>query len=132
MYLNQSSFKPRVALVLLAMLCQCPVLFAQIQFGNSYVNISKKQAGGTVQPGDTLEIRTNYYFPTGYNSNNLYYMRYVDNLPSHTAYVSDSLRLITNEGKLYKKWTDAPGDDPGTYLATPPTGQYNIRINVGN
>lgn len=132
MYLNQSSLQSRVILILLILLSQTPLLMAQVQFGNSYVNVSKKQAGGTVQPGDTLEIRTNYYFPVGFNSNNIYYMRYVDNIPTHTSYVADSLKLITNEGKLYKKWTDAAGDDAGTYLASPPAGQYNIRINAGS
>lgn len=132
MYLNQSSLQPRIILILLILLSQTPLLKAQVQFGNSYVNVSKKKAGGTVQPGDTLEIRTNYYFPVGFNSNNIYYMRYLDNIPTHTAYIADSLKLITNEGKVYKQWTDAAGDDPGTYLASPPAGQYNIRINVGS
>ncbi|MBO9565576.1 MAG: T9SS type A sorting domain-containing protein [Niastella sp.] len=132
MNLNQSSLQPRIILILLILLSQTPELTAQLQFGNSYVNVSKKKAGGTVQPGDTLEIRTNYYFPTGLNSNNIYSLRYLDNVPTNTAYVADSMKLITNEGLLYKKWTDAAGDDPGTYQATPPAGQYNIRINVGN
>lgn len=131
MNLNQSSLQSRIILILLILLSQTSLLMAQVQVGNSYVNISKKKAGGTVQPGDTLEIRTNYYFPTGFNSNNVYYLRYLDNIPTRTAYVADSLKLITNEGILYKKLTDAAGDDGGTYLASPPVGQYNIRINVG-
>ena len=104
---------------------------AQIRYGNSYVNVSKRNTGGTVQPGDTLEIRTNYYFPNGFNGNNVYFVRYVDNIPTNTTYIGDSLRLITNEGLTFRHYTNAAGDDAATYLATPPAGQYNIRFNIG-
>lgn len=106
--------------------------YSQIKSGNSYVNISKRAVGGTIQPGDTLEIRTNYYIPTGFNGNNLYYIRYVDNIPTRTTFLGDSLRQITNEGITHKRWTPATGDDPGSYLVTPPANEYNIRINIGN
>lgn len=102
-----------------------------VKFGNSYINLSKKTVGGTVQPGDILEIRVNIWFPNAYNSNNIYYARYVDNVPTKTTFVDDSLRLITNEGLLYKRWTLAQGDDPGAYLASPPAGEYNVKINLG-
>ena len=121
---------------MLALLCALIFFFKasngqSVKFGNSYLNISKKTIGGTVQPGDTLEIRTNIWFPNAYNSNNIYFARYVDNVPANTAFAVDSLRLITNEGLLYKRWTLGPGDDPGTYLATPPAGEYNVKINLG-
>jgi hypothetical protein len=102
-----------------------------VKFGNSYINISKKTVGGTVQPGDTLEIRTNIWFPNAYNSNNIYFARYIDNVPTNTVFADDSLRLITNEGLLYKRWTLGAGNDPGTYLATPPAGEYNVKITLG-
>ncbi len=104
---------------------------AQVKFGNSYINLSKRTVGGTVQPGDTLEIRTNYFFPSTYNGGNIYWVRYVDNIPTNTAFVTDSIKLVTNEGLTYKRWTPAPVDDPGAYVALPPVGQYNIRINIG-
>jgi len=121
---------------MLALLCALIFFFKasngqSVKFGNSYLNISKKTIGGTVQPGDTLEIRTNIWFPNAYNSNNIYFARYIDNVPANTAFADDSLRLITNEGLLYKRWTLGPGDDPGTYLATPPAGEYNVKINLG-
>ncbi len=103
----------------------------QVKFGNSYVNLSKKTVGGTVQPGDTLEIRTNIWFPNNFNSGNIYYARYIDNLPTNTAFADDSLRLITNEGLTYKNWTTDASDDPGTYNAAPTAGQYNVKINLG-
>jgi hypothetical protein len=108
---------------------------APLKFGNSYVNISKKTVGGPVQPGDTLEIRTNFYVNQTYNgSGNIYKVRYLDNLPTNTAILpNDSLRLITNEGKTFRKYTYASGDDAGTYTAAPPLpGDYHIRINMGS
>jgi hypothetical protein len=104
---------------------------AQVKFGNSYINRSKRTIGGTVQPGDTLEIRTNCYFPTNFNSNAIYRVRYIDNVPTKTTFCDDSLRLITNEGLTFKNWTLAGDTDPATYLATPPAGEYNVRINIG-
>lgn len=104
---------------------------AQIKFGNSYINITKKTIGGTVENGDTLEIRLNIWIQNDYNSKRIYYARYVDNIPTNTVLADDSLRLITNEGLLYKRWTLGSDTDPGTYLASPLAGQYNIRINLG-
>lgn len=121
--------------VLLILLPATTIVTAQnvVKFGNSYVNLSKKTAGGTVEQGDTLEIRTNYFFPPNYNSGNIYYVRYVDNIPTNTTYagVGDALRLITNEGLLYKLWTNATGDDPACYKAVLGAGEYNIRMNIG-
>ena len=131
MYPNPGSLHKRATLILLIMLCQYPLLLAQVRYGNSYINVSKKNTGGTVQPGDTLEIRTNYYFPNGYSSDTIFFVRYLDNIPTNTTYVSDSIRLITNEGVTYKRWTNDADTDPGTYIAAPPVGHFNIRINIG-
>ncbi len=71
-----------------------------IKWGNSYVNLSKKTVGGPVQPGDTLEIRTNFYVNGSYNGTGFMYdVRYLDNIPTNTTILpNDSLRLMTNEG----------------------------------
>lgn len=120
----------RLLLSGLAVVCFLP-LGAQVKFGNSYVNVTKKTVGGTVQPGDVLEIRTNIYFPNNFNSGSIYWVRYIDNVPTNTAFSDDSLRLITNEGLTYKRWTLAASDDPGTYNASPGAGEYNVKINIG-
>lgn len=110
-----------------------------VRSGNSYLNLSKKTAGGTIEPGDTLEIRTNYYLTKAFNPTAGYYylMRYVDNIPTNTIYatpVSDSLRLITNEGLVVSRFTNATNDDAGRFNANPnrSIGEYDIRINIGN
>ena len=106
--------------------------------GNSYVNVSKRSTGGFVQVGDTLEIRSNYFFGSGYNTANartLYRIRFYDSIPIKTTMltgVNDSLRLITNEGLTFRKYTLAGGDDAATYNANPGAGRYQIRINIGS
>ncbi len=100
------------------------------RFGNSYVNISKRNSGGVVEKGDTLEIRMTIALPAGV----VYYPRYVDNIPSNTQMLSssnDSIRVITNEGLTYKSYTPLAGDDAATYIASPGAGEYNIRMNFG-
>lgn len=104
-----------------------------LRAGNSYINITKGTVGGSAEPGDVLEIRTNYFFAGTYNAGvNLFFARYVDNIPSKTAYVASTMKLITNEGVVVSSYTDAGGDDAGTYKAAPSAGEYNIRINVGS
>ena len=59
---------------------------APIKWGNSYVNLSKKTVGGPVMPGDTLEIRTNFYVNGSYNGTGMMYdARYLDNVPTNTT-----------------------------------------------
>lgn len=99
------------------------------KFGNSYINVSKKNVGGTVQPGDTLEIRTNYHFPGAFGT--IYRARYVDNIPTNTEFIDDSLRLITNEGLTHRRYTVNLNDDPANYKAVPAANEYHIRMNIG-
>ena len=40
------------------------------------------------------------------------------------------IRVITNEGLVYKQYTLAGGDDAATYKAAPPVGEFNIRMNL--
>jgi hypothetical protein len=106
---------------------------APLKFGNSYVNLTKKTIGGPVEPGDTLEIRTNFYVKNDYNGAGMMYkVRYYDNLPTFTDTIaSDSLRLITNEGKTFRRYTQTPGDDAGSFVKVVIPGNYQIRINMG-
>lgn len=105
---------------------------ALVRFGNSYVNITRQTTGGVVQTGDVLEIRMTINHTTAGAFNRL---RFVDNVPTFTTMATaaphNAIKIITNEGLTYKSYTLAAGDDPGTYLAAPPAGQYNVRMNVG-
>ena len=107
---------------------------AMIKFGNSYVNLSKKSVGGPVQPGDTLEIRVNFYVNKSYHgTGSMYKVRYYDSLPTNTSILAGStLNLISNEGVVCRAYTQASDGDPGTYVASPGyAGGYQVRINMG-
>ncbi len=105
---------------------------AMIKFGNSYVNLSKKAVGGPVQPGDTLEIRVNFYVNKAYNGGKMYTVRYYDSLPTHTSILAGSgLTLISNEGLILNSYTQASDADAGTYGNPAYPSGYQIRINMG-
>ncbi len=92
-----------------------------IDFGKSYVNITKGLNGGTIEPGDTLEIRSVFVVRSGvYDS-----CSYNDVIPAGTSFIPGTIRVLTNEGKIYKQFTDAVFDDEGWINGG------NIRINLG-
>ncbi len=109
------------------MICLCAVMIppltalCQPDMGKSYVNITKGTNGGTVEPGDTLEIRASFVVKAGFYDS----CAYVDLVPAGTVYIPGTIRVLTNEGIIYKQFTDAIGDDCG-WLNGP-----NIRINMG-
>jgi hypothetical protein len=76
-----------------------------IDFGKSYMNISKPNSG-TVETGDTLEIRASVVVRAGvYDS-----VSFTDNIPAGTIYIDSTLRVLTNEGKIFKQFTDPFND----------------------
>ncbi|MDR3716351.1 MAG: T9SS type A sorting domain-containing protein [Puia sp.] len=93
-----------------------------IDYGKSYLNISKGNSGGTVQPGDTLEIRATFVV----KANTAYACSFTDNIPANTTYLPGTIRILTNEGKIYKQLTDASDGDGGTLSGTA------VTINFGN
>ena len=102
--------------------CSPKNIFAQnIDFGKSYINVTKGLNGGTVETGDTLEIRASFVVRSGtYDS-----CRYQDAVPAGTAFIAGSISVLTNEGKIYKSFTDAYGDDQGWITGS------NITIHLG-
>lgn len=116
------------------LLCVCSLLLvlvakaqtARVQTGKSYVNITKGLNGGTIEPGDTLEIRATIAVGN-WDNRSVNNAHYVDTIPANTTYIPGSLRMLTNEGLMFKAYTDAPGDDPAYY---DPAGR--LRINLGS
>ena len=99
----------------------CPILAQNIDFGKSYINVTKGLNGGTVETGDILEIRSSFVVRSGtYDS-----CRYQDAVPAGTTYIPGTIRVLTNEGKIYKQFTDVSGDDCGWITGS------NITINLG-
>ena len=97
----------------------------KIDYGKSYVNLTKGATGGTIEPGDILEVRAT--FVVGGSGVNDYAdsCGYFDVIPTNTTYIPGTLAILTNEGKVYKTFTDAAGDDAGWINGA------NVRINLG-
>jgi hypothetical protein len=102
-------------------------LFAQVQTGRSYINVSKKLTGGTFEPGDTLEIRS--AIAVGNFSNfSITKVRYNDTINSNFTYLTGTLKILTNEGLTFRAYTDAANDDPAMFDNVTKT----LRINLGS
>ncbi len=95
---------------------------ATVDYGKGYVNITKGSGGGTIEPGDELEIRATI----AVRSNTAFNPSFSGVIPANTTYVPGTLRILTNEGKIYKQWTDAADSDPASITGT------NVSFNLGN
>ena len=91
--------------------------------GKSFINITRP-GGGAVNPGDELEIRVSVN--VSLNGTRIYRTRYNDTIPANLNYVPGSMKVLTNEGKTYKSFTDAAGDDQGFYNAATRTVRFNL------
>jgi hypothetical protein len=106
---------------------------ATIDYSKSYVNITKGTGGGTVAPGDTLEIRATFVVRSG-TVGLADSLAFFDTLyaTEGLALVPGSLALRTNEGKLYKSFTDNYDTDAGWKLESANnTLDTVIQINFG-
>jgi hypothetical protein len=97
----------------------------KIDYGKSYLNITKGATGGTIEPGDILEVRATFVVGGTVANDFVDSCAYFDFIPVNTTYVPGSLAILTNEGLVYKTFTDASGDDAGSITGT------NVRINLG-
>jgi hypothetical protein len=112
--------------LLLTAICADPaVAQLKIDYGKSYVNITKGVTGGTIEPNDILEVRAT--FVVGGSGVNDYAdsCAYFDIVPTNTTYIPGTLGILTNEGKIYKTFTDITGDDAGWINGS------NVQINLG-
>lgn len=103
---------------------------ATIDYGKSYVNITKGTGGGTINPGDTLEIRATLVIRN--SGSTLDSVAFLDTVHTNSKVklIPGSIALRTNEGKLYKSYTDAFDSDEGyRYISGTDTV---IRINMGS
>lgn len=81
-----------------------------VDYGKSYLNITKGINGGTIEPGDTLEIRATFVVTAGTAK----FSSFNDSTPLNTTYLPGSLRILTNEGVIYQQFTDALDADGGS------------------
>lgn len=113
-----------------------PTGSAVIDYAKSYVNITDGTVGGTINPGDVLEIRATLVVNRNAASQHraIDSVAYYDTLKAGMglALVPNNIATRTNEGKIYKSFTDASGDaDAGWYTTAGAGTDTTIRINLG-
>lgn len=110
----------------------------RIEFSRSYINVTRGATGGTVSPGDTLEMRATLVLFSGTPNASLDSLSYLDTLFNGRGYalVPGTIALRTNEGLIYRSdpgpkvaYTDAFDADAGYYYRT--GSDTIIRINFG-
>jgi hypothetical protein len=112
------------SILIIFTLCSIHAYTQTIDYGKTYANITKGTNGGTIEPGDTLQIRATFVVKAGTVDSCAFY----DTIPSGTTYIPATLAVLTNEGKTYKTFTDAyggPTPDAGWIIGN------NVQINLG-
>jgi trimeric autotransporter adhesin len=113
-----------------------PTGSAIIDYAKSYVNITDGTVGGTINPGDILEIRATLVVRQNAASQH----RAIDSVAFNDtlragrglAYNAGTIATRTNEGKIYKSFTDISSDaDAGWYLTGGAGTDTTIQINMG-
>src|SRR5665647_1213053 len=101
-------------------------LFAQkLEFSYSYLNLTRNNGGGTLEQGDTIEVHA--LVKVNSTTKNFYY---IDTIRTGTQYINNSIKIVTNEGVLFRgPFTDATADDKGLYDIS--GGIPRIRVNLG-
>jgi len=102
-----------------------------IDYAKSYVNITSGTVGGTINPGDELEIRATLVIRTAITIDSI---GYFDTLRAGggLALKPASIATRTNEGKIYQLFTDSNIDnDAGHYRTSGAGTDTTIQINLG-
>ncbi len=87
-----------------------------IDYGKTYVNKTKGSSGGTIEPKDVLQIRTTIVVSS--TTPTIDSCAFYDTIPTGATYVANSMKIITNEGKVYKSFTDAADNDPAKIMSS--------------
>ena len=96
---------------------------AQNVYSYTYQNVTRNDGGGTLEHGDTIEVRALVRVVTTTTR-----FFYTATIGAGTQYIPESLKMITNEGVVINSYTDASGDDDGIYIST---GTPRLRVNLG-
>ena len=108
-------------------ICVTDLSPGQIDYSKSYINVTKGTSGGSVEPGDILEVRATFVV----KSKAVDSLAYYDTLfnTKGFALVPGSISTKTNEGKTYSSFSDAADTDPGDRRQT--GLDTAICINIG-
>ncbi len=108
-----------------------PSTTGKFDYSKSYINVTNQSTGGTVNPGDVLEFRATMAIYGQVDS-----LGFEDTVFAGQGLIlnngsgGDSICTRTNEGVVYKYFTDATGDDAG-YRNKIASGDTIVHINIG-
>lgn len=108
-----------------------PLARTIIDYAKSYINVTSGTTGGTINPGDILEIRATLAVLGGA-------LRVIDSVAFYDtlkagiglSLLPNNLATRTNEGVIYKTFTDANADADAGFV-TPVGADNAIQINIG-
>lgn len=126
-YIETGKFLAFKAGIFLVILLSCFSASSQkLQFSYSYINLTRNNGGGTLEQGDTIEVHA--LVKVNATTKNFYY---VDTIRPGTQYINNSIKIVTNEGVLFRgPYTDGAVDDRGLYDVS--GGIPRVRVNLGN
>ena len=106
---------------------------AILDYSKSYVNLSDTATGGTIDPGDVLEIRATLVVRPNGGVRAIDSVAYYDTLRAGGGlHYLDSIAIRTNEGKRYKYYTESDLDADAGWMTTAGVGtDTTIQINMG-
>ncbi len=107
-----------------------PLAITIIDYAKSYVNITDGTMGGTINPGDVLEIRATFVVRGA--AINVDSVAFYDTLKAGMGLTlnPNTIATRTNEGKIYQSFTDNSADADAGWTA--PVGpDASIQINLG-
>lgn len=108
-----------------------PQPITTIDYAKSYINITSGTVGGTINPGDELEIRSTLVIRTAITIDSI---GFYDTLKAGggLALKPNNIATRTNEGKIYQLFTDSNIDtDAGCYRTAGAGTDTTIQINLG-
>jgi hypothetical protein len=115
---------------------------AAVDFAKSYINVTDGTVGGTIDPGDVLEIRAILVVQRPGNAGAavaIDSVAFYDTLSANKGFhlLNDSMALKTNEGKLFRPtantyFTDSKLDTDAGWITTAGAGTDTaLQINMG-
>jgi hypothetical protein len=111
-----------------------PVASSIVDYAKSYVNLSSGIVGGTINPGDSLEIRATLVIRNTAGAKTIDSVAYYDTLKAGMGFRlrPGTIATRTNEGKLYQSFSDNNLDaDAGWYTTAGAGSDTSIQINLG-
>ncbi len=108
-----------------------PSSTGKFDYSKSYINVTNQTTGGTMNPGDVLEFRATMAISGQVDS-----LAFEDTVFAGGGLIlnngsgGDSICTRTNEGVVYKYFTDAAADDAG-YRSKTASGDTIVHINIG-